>query len=142
MAITRNNPGTIYLGGPRTEENTHAAAEVLTPGMFVELDNVSGTIRWKKAAAAGPSKSFVTEASMQNRGINDTYAIGDLVEVSIGAPGTTVYAIVPSDAALEAGDILEHDGNGQLVERTSGIGIARAIENQGAGATRLRVEVL
>ena len=48
MSITRNDPGTVYLGGPRMVVNDLAASEAITPGMLVEKFNNAGVWRVKK----------------------------------------------------------------------------------------------
>lgn len=147
MAITTNAPGTVFLGGSRTQVNDLAANEAITPGMLIERYVSSGKLRWRKhATAAGACHTFATEASMQNKGITDDYAINDLVEASVGAPGTTFYGLIPSGHNIAFGDKLESGGNGKLRAWTNSATPFLATEavNNSAGSTdaRIRVEVL
>src|SRR6476659_3408171 len=97
MSITRYNPNTIFLGGDRTQTGDLAAAVAITPGMLVERDDVGGVIRWKLASAdiAGPP-AVATDQSMLNKGVDDVYAIGDLMEVSILHKGATAWMLIAS----------------------------------------------
>lgn len=147
MSITRHNPNTIFLGGDRTVVNDLATAAVLTPGFLVARDNVGGVIRWKVAAAdiAGPP-AIATDQSMQNKGVDDTYAVGDLAEVSIGHKGSAWWMLIASGQAVEAGDILGSAGDGTL-KKSATVALFSALENKtnnqaGGLLTRIRVEVL
>lgn len=144
MSITRNAPNTVYLGGPCTVINDVAANEVITPGMLVERYTSSGKLRLRKhATAAGAGAMFACDASMLNKGIDDTYAINDLVEAVIGAPGTSFYALIASGANIGYGDKLESAGNGKLRAYTSGAQAFRALEavNNSAGPSDARIRV-
>lgn len=142
--ITRTNPNTVFLGGTRTQVNDLAAAAVLTPGHLVERDDVGGVIRWKKATTdiAGPA-AVVTEQSMLNLGVDDTYAEGDLVEVSILHKGASAWMFIASGQNVAAGDLLGSAGDGTL---KTGATVARfsALETKASVTvlTRIRVEAL
>jgi|SRR6185436_5318936 len=144
MSITRSNPNTIFLGGERTQVNDLAAAATITPGHLVERDDVGGVIRWKLASAdiAGPP-AVATEAAMLNKGVDDTYAANDLVEVSIGHKGSAFWMLIASGQNIAAGDLLGSAGGGTL---KSGATVARfsALETKATVTvtTRIRVEAL
>lgn len=145
MSITRYNPNTVFLGGDRTQVNDLAGAAVLTPGMLVARDNVAGVIRWKVAAAdiAGPP-AVVTEMAMLNKGVDDNYAIGDLVEVSILHKGAAAWMFIASGAAVEAGDLLGSHGTSGQLKLSATVALFSALENKTATAalTRIRVEAI
>ena len=42
MSVTRNDPGTIFLGGDRTQIGEFAASEAITPGHLIERFNNGG----------------------------------------------------------------------------------------------------
>ena len=144
MSITRHNPNTIYLGGGRTQVGDLAAAAVITPGHLVERDDVGGVIRWKLATTdiAGPP-AVATDQSMLNKGVDDTYAVGDLMEVSILHKGGTAWMFIASGQNVAAGDLLGSAGGGTL---KTGATVARftALETKAnvVTLTRIRVEAL
>jgi hypothetical protein len=144
MSITRTNPNTIFLGGSRTEVGDLAAATSITPGMLVERDDVGSVIRWKLATAdiAGPP-AVATEQASVNKGVDDVYATGDLMEVSIGHKGAAFWMLIASGQNIAAGDLLGSAGNGTL---KSGATVARfsALETKATVTvtTRIRVEAL
>lgn len=145
MAITRNDPGTIYLGGPRTVVNDLATSEAITPGHLVEKFNNAGVWRVRKhtlTSAAG--SQYATEKSMENQDVDDVYAIGDLVETSIGAPGAAFWAWIASGQNIVFGNALESAGDGTLKVFNAGTKIAQALETKAnvTVATRIRVEVI
>jgi hypothetical protein len=142
--ITRNDPNTIFLGGPRTVVNDLAAAVAIRPGMLVEKFNNAGVWRLKPhTLTSKEGTQYATEQSMLNLGVDDVYAINDLVETSIGAPGSTFWALIASGQTIVFGNALESAGDGTLKVYSSGIKIATALESKTATAlTRLRVEVV
>lgn len=144
MSIVRTDPGTIFLGGTRTQINDLAASEAITPGMLIERFNNAGIIRWRKATADidGPP-SVATEMSMMNKGVDDAYAANDLVEASVGNKGATFWMLIASGQSVAAGVLLGSAGGGTL---KTGATVARftALENKPTVTvlTRIRVEAL
>ncbi len=142
MSITRNDPGTIFLGGDRTQIGDLAASEAITPGMLVERFNRNGVIRWRKATTDidGPP-ALATEQAMLNKGVDDAYAANDLMEVSILHKGAAGWAYIASGQNVAAGDLLGSAGGGTL---KTGATVARftALENKPTVTvlTRIRVE--
>jgi len=146
MSITRNNPNTIYLGGPRTQVNDLAASETITPGYLVDRFNSAGVIRWRKQATASIAcaPAFATEQGMLNRGVDDNYLVGELMEVSILGRGGYVWAFIASGQNIAAGNKLEAAGDGTLKIFSAGVVLASALENKPSvtALTRIRVEVV
>lgn len=144
MSITRNDPGTVFLGGDRTQIGDLAASEAITPGHLVERFNNGGIIRWRKATTdiAGPP-AVATEQSMLNKGVDDAYAADDLMEVSILHKGGTAWMFIASGQNVAAGDLLGSAGDGTL---KTGATVARfsALENKPnvTVLTRIRVEAV
>jgi hypothetical protein len=145
MSITRSNPNTVYLGGPRTVVNDLAASEAITPGHLIEKFNNAGVWRVRKHTGTSLAGSmYATEQSMLNKGVDDAYAADDLVEAVIGAPGTTIWALIASGQNIAFGDDLESAGDGTLKVYSSGVKTATALETQATVTvtTRIRVEVV
>lgn len=144
MAITRLAPNTVFLGGDRTQIGDLAAAGAITPGMLVERFNNAGVIRWRVATTdvAGPA-AIATDQSMVNKGVDDVYNIGDLMEVSILHKGAFAWALIASGQNVVTGDLLGSAGGGTL---KTGATVARfvALENKPTVTvlTRIRVEAL
>lgn len=146
MAITRLDPNTIFLGGGDDRPvivNDLAAAATITPGHLIERDDVGNVIRWKLATAdiAGPPAVALDQPEL-NLGVNDNYAVGDLVKAAILRKGEAAWMLIASGQNIGAGDLLGSAGNGTL---KSGATVARfsALESKNAVAlTRIRVEAL
>jgi hypothetical protein len=144
MSITRNNPNTVFLGGDRTVVNDLETSAILTPGMLVERAINAGVVRWKLATAdiAGPS-AVCTDQSMVNKGVDDNYAVGDLVEVSILHKGAVAWCLIASGQNVAVGNLLGSAGDGTL---KTGATVARftALESKPTvqALTRIRVEAL
>ncbi len=145
MSITRNNPNVIFLGGDRTQIGDLAASEAITPGHLVERFNSSGTIRWRKhSTAAGDGGALVaTDQAMLNKGVDDAYALNDLVEVSALHKGATAWMLIASGQNIAAGNLMESAGNGTIRAGTTNP-LFIALENKPTVivTTRLRVETL
>jgi hypothetical protein len=168
MSITVLQPNTIWLGGPRQQVNDMAAGVAICPGMLVERYVPSGTqvrIRPHATASVSTGRYVATEASMLNKGVNDGYAINDLVEQSQLGGGSSAWMIIASGQNITAGQKLESAGDGTLkAYATLGAAIFAALEsvnntngNAGpsnpppetgkttalpVGAARIRVEVV
>jgi hypothetical protein len=148
MSITRFPPNTIYLGGgQRVQIGDLAASEAITPGMLVERFNNAGVIRWRKSTRTDKRNTLVaTDHPMANKGVDDAYAAGDLVEVSEGNTGDTFWMLIASGANIAAGAQLTDAGNGKIKAVGSGIPCFEALENvnnsAGPGDARIRVEVV
>ena len=148
MAITRNDPGTISLGGGTcTIVNDRAASEAITPGHLVLLFNSGGVIRYKKhdSANAEAVRAVALEASMLNRGVDDDYAEDDLIEVGIGSNGASFWMFLASGESASAGDPLDSHGDGTLEVGGTVDQLFAALENvdnTDGDNSRIRVEVV
>ena len=148
MTITRYDPNTIFLGGTKTDQSDLAASEAITPGHLVEKFNSAGTIRWRKCTNTTANKSMghtvALNHPMANKGVDDAYAAGDLVEVGVGHVGSQFWMLIASGQVLTAGAALESAGNGTLRAFSTGAVLFTADENKTAadtGQTRIRVTV-
>jgi hypothetical protein len=145
MSITRSNPNTIFLGGERVQVNDLAASEAITPGHLIDSFNSAGVHRWRKHATAGAAcaQAVATDQSMLNKGVDDAYALNDLVEASILSPGATAWMFIASGQTIVHGNKLESAGDGTLRIFASGTVLFKAQENKTATAlTRIRVEAV
>lgn len=158
MAIERKAPNTILLGGggPGAEgaatyvNNIKAGAEI-TPGMLIETYNDGGVTKWRahSGAAEVGSVAVALEQLMMNLGVDDVYAVDDLVLAAVLRPGSMWWALVPSGADIANQDFLQSNGDGLLKEATAttaAAGVARFKSHDQLGAvtvrTRVRAEVL
>lgn len=147
MAITRLDPNTVFLGGERVIVNDLAASESITPGHLVDRWNNAGVIRWRKHATASVriAPSVAVDHPMANKGVDDPYAVNDLVEVAVLSPGATAWMFIASGQNIAAGIKLESAGDGTLkVYATAGGAMFSALENKPTVQvlTRLRVEAV
>jgi hypothetical protein len=142
MAITKNAPNTIWLGpGTRmiTIVNDIAAAETLTPGQLIERGS-SGFI--KHNDSGGYSRTFCLNMPELNKGIDDTYASGDLVMAGVGTAGDTFYAWLASGQNVALGADLQSDGAGLLTATTAiAKTIAKSLEAKNASSANARIRV-
>ena len=154
MAITKHGPNTIHLGGPIWEDNDteDVASEVITPGHLVELFDDSGTGKWRKHGTATEvaSMAVALNDSMNNKGIDDTYAIGDVVRVGWLNAGSTFFGLIPSGQNIQKGELLQSNGDGLLVVASLTTAAANLAKFQSVNAdtgavvvaTRVRVRVI
>jgi hypothetical protein len=147
MSITKRAPNTIHLGGPITYVNDLAAIETITPGMLVEYHNDSGVLKWgvHDSADEPVHRAVALEQIEFNKGVDDTYAAGDLVKVGVLVPGSQFWGLIPSGQNITQGARLQSNGNGMLKAAASGEVAFVAVESVDASAlttARIRVEVL
>jgi len=141
MSIQRLDPNCVFLGGDRTQVNDLAASAVLTPGFGVERFNNGGIIRWRVASTdiANPP-AVVTEHAMANKGPDDTYAINDLVEVSVLHKGAAAWMFIASGQNVAAGVLLGNAGDGTLKTGAT-VALYTALENKPTVTVRTRIRV-
>ena len=148
MSVTQNDPGCIFLGGERTQLGAWAAKAAITPGHLVERVNTAGVWRWQKntntTAAKASEAAVATEQSMLNKGVDDDYAIGDLVEVSVGHKGSAFWMLIASGQNIAYCDPLESAGNGTLRAASGGAILCTALAPKAKVTvqTRIRVETV
>jgi hypothetical protein len=146
MAITRFPPNTIWLGGEIVQVNDVAASQPIIPGQLVERFVSTGAKYRRHATAGGPTvKAVALDQSMLNKGVDEAYPVGDLVEVGIFSPGATAWMLVASGQNIANGQKLESAGDGTLRLHASGTPLFAAVEdkdNTTGGSPRIRVEAL
>lgn len=152
MAVTARDPNTVHLGGDITRLNEHSAGVAITPGMLIEFYDDSGKMKLRPHASATeyPSTIFATEKLMHNKGVDDVYAINDLVAAVQGHKGSSWWALVPSGQNIVAGALLQSNGDGMFKAATATTAAAnvaqfQALESTGGAITvtaRLRIQVL
>lgn len=152
MAVTVRDPNTIHLGGEIILVGDIAAGGVVTPGMLV--DRAAGVYVAHAAADGVAQPAFALEQSEMNAGQDQTphvltidhdYASGDLMQVGIGQPGSSFYALIASGENIADGATLSSAGDGTL-QGSSTLPVASALEavdnSAGPGTVRIRVEVI
>lgn len=151
MSITRQNPRTILLSDKSdsvTIINDVASSEAITPGMLIERHNSSGE-KWRKqaTAAAKAQRVVALNASMLNKGIDDDWASGDLIEAAVLPRGATAYMLLASGESVVPGDKLESAGSGLLRKLNAGeplfVVVYGSVDNSiGPTTARVRAEAM
>jgi hypothetical protein len=149
MAITRYLPRTVHLGGDITLVNDVSAGGAITPGMLIERYQISaGVVGLRAHATAGGNTVplVALNTPMLNKGVDDAYATGDLVEAAVGQPGATFWMLIGSGVNAVAGAKLESAGNGLLRLLAAGTPLFTALvdtnNTAGPGSMRIKVEAL
>ena len=148
MAITQLNPNRVRLSGTPALINDLVASEAITPGHLVLLADDSGTNKWKKCDSASSFAPFVAvEQTEMNLGIDDDYAISDLVKVDVLQAGDTFYGLIASGQNISNSEYLVPGTNGTLTTGTAWASAAvkyQSLDNPGAVTvlTRIRVQVI
>lgn len=151
MSITKLNPNTIWLGGPKHLVNDLVAGVATTPGMIVEMYSDGGVLKIRPNASATEQATIAValEQAEMNKTVDDAYAIGDLVIAAFLVPGSTFWALIPSGQNIAVGGLLQSNGDGKLKAATSttaadNLAKFQALEASGAvtADTRLRVQVI
>lgn len=147
MAIIQYPPNTILLHGPTAViVNDIPGSGEITPGMLVERFNASGVAKWRAqvTAAANAQRAIALNRPENNKGVDDVYADGDLIQVAILGPGDTAWCLLPAAAAaIVAGDGIESAGAGLLRKLAAGVSLFKSLANvdNSAGATTMRIKV-
>lgn len=140
MATTSKN--TIFLLGHPQYNEEGVAAEAILPGHVVS--GVSSLV--KHATADGVcSVAVAHEREEMGKGIDDAYAVNDVVKVGVYAPGDRFLGIITSGVSVAEGAFLASAGDGTLKAGTAANAIAISLETIAAattGNTRIRVRVV
>jgi hypothetical protein len=103
----------------------YEAYAAIAPGELVQIysaDDAKTTVKPHATAAGNAVPMFALEDELQGRGIADTYAAGDRVQVWIPGRGDIVYAILANGQHIEIGDWLESNGDGYLQKHVADVG--------------------
>lgn len=136
---------TIALKGEHIRKEGEASAAI-TPGHLVAFGGAKDLV--VHASAAGQArKAFALENDLVGLGIDDAYALGEMVQYGVFCPGSEVYAFLAAGENASKGSKLVSAGNGALAVMGSGEAdglVAFALEaknNTGSTAVRIKVEV-
>ena len=116
------------------------ASGVIIPGELLTFDS-NGDV--KPHATAGGNVGpvmFALEDELQGKEINESYAIGDKVNVWIPGRGDQVYAILADGQNAAIGSLLESDGSGGLNVHTADVSDAPNLTNQIVGVAMEAVD--
>lgn len=124
MAITKRNPNTILLGsglpggdGGLTKDNEHVAGVAITPGMVIEkYKDTDDKMKWRPHASASEiiNPAVALEKIIHGKGIDDVYAINELVLAVYLTKGSKFLGIVPSGQDISEGELMQSNGDGKL----------------------------
>lgn len=149
MALTKRAPNTIHLGGHMTPLGEWIGSETITPGDLLEFFDDSGKMKLRKhsGAAEMPRTIIALEKLLHNKGVDDTYAAGEIVYAAELHKGSTWWARVPSGQDIAAGDALQSNGNGMLraadaTTATAGVYAFQAENAIGLVAATTRVKAM
>ena len=140
MAITREDPRTIWLGGQNINiVNDLPAGSALTPGMLIHRDGGEYVV----CPVDIYSSTYALNQPELNKSVDDDYEDGDLMVAGVGRQGDSFYAWLASGENVGDGDELQSAGSGFLKAKASGRVCAVALEAKNAttGDARIRVEV-
>lgn len=158
MSLTAIASRTIHLAGPIYRETaadvdglgTHPASAAITPGMLVEM-HLDTTVKWRPNGSATEATALAVALNQPelNKGIEDAYATGDLVQVGFMAVGSIFNAIIPSGQNISACELLQSNGDGKLKSATAttadaNLGRFQSLDSPGSVLvdTRIRVQVI
>ncbi len=156
MAITKQSPRTIHLGGPAVKLEGQAEAAI-TPGMLVEPGTVVGDFKKHASNAGQAQRAFALGNEYANDAVtpvytsDDDYVADEQVYVKVGTFGSSFWAWLTSGDSVAYGAKLESAGNGFLSAVSGSYPVAWALETVDAtadisehagGHKRIRVEVM
>jgi len=158
MPIAKLPPNTIALTGRSRNMiiNDIPIRDVLAkPGHIVETFNdttVTPNVRgWRRHSSATgiPSKFVLLENDIFNKGVDDTFALGNSGAVMCLRVGDAIWGLIPSGQNITQDDPLQSNGDGTFKAATATTAAAnvahyKAQETLGAVTTltRCRIEVI
>ena len=119
MALPSYDLNTIALDPPEAmwviDEN-FVASEVITPGSAIELHLDSGVIKWRNKSTEDENPSMVVALNdpLNNKGIEDAYAVGDVVRAGWLGVGYVWQGIATTSEVINECSTLEFDNAGTM----------------------------
>ena len=108
----KTRPTRIQLIGEGRQEEGRAAA-VIKPGMLIAQNSAGALI--PHGVAGGPAeRAFALEDPLQGNGIDDDYAIGDLVTYGVQGQSDVVFAFLAAGEHCTPNEFLTSNGDGTL----------------------------
>jgi hypothetical protein len=151
MALAHRDPNTIYISGPMTPLNEWIGTGTITPGFLLEFYDNSGknSLRAHSSATEQARCIVALEKSLNNKGVDDTYAANELIYAGEFQRGGVFWGIVQSGETISNAEPLQSAGNGKLKSATAATADANVyrfqpMDNLGevAADTRCRVMVI
>ena len=106
---------TVRIKGYLNVNNEAKAAEIITPGMLIELTSAA-LVQPHSTVEGNVAACFAMEDALQGKGIDDNYAVGDIVQCWTPVRGEEVNAILADGYDIDVGDFLASNGDGMLRE--------------------------
>jgi hypothetical protein len=149
MSLSSTSPKRIHLkGSGRHEEGIAGAA--IKPGHLVMLDTDGDYVPHNNAYGKA-ERLFALEDALQGKSIDDSYASGDIVAMTVATPGDEVYAWLAAGEHAVVGEQLVSAGTGAFMEATDSdvseerlvVALEEVESESSAGVeTRIKVRVL
>jgi len=135
------------LGCPMVSEEK-VAIEAIIPGHLLEV--VASGVKKQTDDAANVAPIFALERDELGNGIDDAYAIGDVVKMGTFKPGDRVYGWLASGQNVAEGDYLTGTTAGLLTKTSvaASVRLAKAVESVDTtgsapvAGTRIRAEIV
>lgn len=106
-----------------------AAKSAILPGMLLDI-GAAGTLFPHDVASGFAQRIFALEDDLQGKGIDDSYAAGDLVQFGYFRNGDVVLAVLADGQNIAIGDALESAGGGLLQKSSAQQSTATGEETQ------------
>ena len=110
-------------------EEITATAVAIRPGVFLELTS-AGTVQAVSTAGGNIIPMVACEDELQGKGIGDSYAASDKIQVWIPGRGDQVYAWLEDGQSVAIGAFLECTTTGTLQAHAADISDAPNVTNQ------------
>jgi len=122
MAVPTKYPHhTINLTQPMERNDSFVAGAVIKPGYQIELYEDTGKKKWRPVGSATNLAAVIIalDNPVMNKGLTDTYAIGDQVNAGIFGVGGEFLAYIRSGQDISNGELLQPNGDGTFKSATS-----------------------
>ena len=132
---SNETPKTVLLSGdPVQYEGT--AGEAITPGHVVLYDG--GEVE----PGAAETLRVARERDFIGEGISSEIPSGDNVPYYVARKGDRFYCVMADAETLSAGDKVEANASGEIIEADTGVTIGVAVEDGDSDNDRIKVEAL
>lgn len=135
-------PNTISLKGHFIRKEAIASAAI-TPGDLIEFGG-SKDVQVHSTIGGAGRKAIALENDLVGKGVDDAYAINEVVQYAVFVPGSEAYVRLDGAETCTKGQALESAGNGRFQVASTpieGSTMAYALETQASAGGRVRVEI-
>ena len=138
MATTK----VIFIESENVVQLEGVAAAAITPGQLLEYTSAGSKTVQRHSVAGGNHARLVAVNDYPQGGEIDTdYTAANRVQFRVAQPGDLCFMLLKDGDAVDEGDYVESDGNGDVQKHEGDSSATSSVTNQIVGVVRLALDL-